>query len=236
MILAPQKESEVPGIVDATEGQLVSKNYGIFAEKSLVRPENCIIEGAPQMKKALPIFLFSLGCAAFFPATASALSMSPRPNPQPSKFVFKDASGKATSVDVVQNYQPTKIARPFMTADRQLDPKLTRAATIAEERAHAHSRRQCWHAVKEALLASGVISSRPTTAYAKQAGQELVSNYGFRQLPVSDPYQAPVGSVLVYNASRAAGHVEIRTKDGFVSDFRSKTPSRRPLLGIFVKS
>jgi len=211
-------------------------NYGIFAEKSLVRPENCIIEGAPQMKKALPIFLFSLGCAAFFPATASALSMSPRPNPQPSKFVFKDASGKATSVDVVQSYQPTKIARPFTTADRQLDPKLTRAATIAEERAHAHSRRQCWHAVKEALLASGVISSRPTTAYAKQAGQELVSNYGFRQLPVSDPYQAPVGSVLVYNASRAAGHVEIRTKDGFVSDFRSKTPSRRPLLGIFVKS
>ena len=217
-------------------GQLISKNYGIFAEKSLVRPENCIIEGAPQMKKALPLFLFSLGCAAFFPATASALSMSPRPNPQPSKFVFKDASGKATSVDVVQSYQPTKIARPFTTADRQLDPKLTRAATIAEERAHAHSRRQCWHAVKEALLASGVISSRPTTAYAKQAGQELVSNYGFRQLPVSDPYQAPVGSVLVYNASRAAGHVEIRTQNGFVSDFRSKTPSHRPLLGVFVKS
>jgi len=217
-------------------GQLISKNYGIFAEKSLVRPENCIIEGAPQMKKALPIFLFSLGCAAFFPATASALSMSPRPNPQPSKFVFKDASGKATSVDVVQSYQPTKIARPFTIADRQLDPKLMRAATIAEERAHAHSRRQCWHAVKDALLASGVISSRPTTAYAKQAGQELVSNYGFRKLTVSDPYQAPVGSVLVYNASRAAGHVEIRTKDGFVSDFRSKTPSRRPLLGIFVKS
>ncbi len=190
------------------------------------------------MKKALSISLFSLGCAAFFPATASALSMSPPPrsNPQPSKFVFKDASGKATSVDVVQSYQPTKIVRPFTTADRQLDPKLMRAATIAEERAHAHSRRQCWHAVKEALLASGVISSRPTTAYAKQAGQELVSNYGFRKLPVSDPYQAPVGSVLVYNASRAAGHVEIRTQNGFVSDFRSKTPSRRPLLGIFIKS
>ena len=129
-----------------------------------------------------------------------------------------------------------KSSRPFATADRQLDPKLMRAATIAEERAHAHSRRQCWHAVKEALLASGAISSRPTTEYAKQAGQELVNNYGFRKLAVNDPYQAPVGSVLVYNADRAAGHVEIRTKDGFVSDFRSKTPSRRPLLGVFVKS
>ena len=193
------------------------------------------------MRKILPITLLAVSCAALFPATVSALSMSPPPraNPQPSKFVFKDASGKATSVDVIQSYQPTKIMRPFATgakSDRQLDPKLMRAATIAEERAHAHSRRQCWHAVKEALLASGVISSRPKTEYAKQAGQELVNNYGFRKLPMNDPYQAPVGSVLVYNANRAAGHVEIRTKDGFVSDFRSKTPSHRPLLGIFVKS
>ena len=164
------------------------------------------------------------------------MSPPPRANPQPSKFVFKDASGKATSVGVIQSYQPTKIVRTFTTADRQLDPKLVRAASIAEERAHAHSRRQCWHAVKEALLASGAISSRQTTVYAKQAGQELVNDYGFRKLPVNDPYQAPVGSVLVYNADRAAGHVEIRTKDGFVSDFRSKTPSRRPLLGVFVKS
>ena len=190
------------------------------------------------MRKILPITLLSVSCAALFPATVSALSMSPPPraNPQPSKFVFKAASGKATSADVIQSYQSTKIARPFTTADRQLDPKLMRAATIAEERAHAHSRRQCWHAVKEALLASGVISSRPKTEYAKQAAQELVNNYGFRKLPLNDPYQAPVGSVLVYNANRAAGHVEIRTKDGFVSDFRSKTPSHRPLLGVFVKS
>ena len=189
------------------------------------------------MQKILPPILFSIGCAVLLPATASALSTAaPNPPPQtPSKFVFKDASGKPISVDVVDKYQPKKIVQPFAKVDRQLDPKLARAASIAEERAHAHSRRQCWHYVKEALLASGVVRSRPTTVYAKQAGQELVTNFGFKQLPVSDPYQAPVGSVLVYNASRAAGHVEIRTKDGFVSDFRSKTPSRRPLLGVFVK-
>ena len=186
------------------------------------------------MQKILPLALVSLGCAALFPATASAATPA-HPQP-PSKFVFKDASGKATSVDVVDKYQPNKIMRPFAKVDRKVDPKLMRAATIAEERAHAHSRRQCWHYVKEALLAAGVIRSRPTTAYAKEAGQELVSNFGFKQLPVNDPYQAPIGSVLVYNANRAAGHVEIRTKDGFVSDFRSKTPSRRPLLGVYVKS
>ena len=187
------------------------------------------------MRKILPPILLSLGCAVLLAATASATT-PPNNSQQPSKFVFKDPSGRATSVDVVEKYQPNKIVRPFAKIDGKVDPKLMRAASIAEERAHAHSRRQCWHAVKEALLASGAISSRPKTEYAKQAGQELVNNYGFRKLSVNDPYQAPVGSVLVYNANRAAGHVEIRTKDGFVSDFRSKTPSHRPLLGVFVKS
>src|SRR5205809_1032133 len=93
-----------------------------------------------------------------------------------------------------------------------------------------------WHYVKEALVAAGVVKSRPQTTLAKQAGQELVNNYGFKKLPVSDPYQAPVGAVLVYGAKCAAGHVEIRTENGFASDFRSKTPSRRPLLGVFAKS
>ena len=186
------------------------------------------------MQKMLPLALLSFGCAVFLPA--AALATTPAHSQPPSKFVFKDASGKPMSVDVVDKYQPSKIVRPFAKLDRKVDPKLMRAATIAEERAHAHSRRQCWHYVKEALLAAGVIKSRPTTAYAKQAGQELVNNFGFKQLPVNDPYQAPIGSVLVYNANRAAGHVEIRTKDGFVSDFRSKTPSKRPLLGVYVKS
>ena len=128
-----------------------------------------------------------------------------------------------------------KLCIPFGN-DSKIDPKLRRAATIAEERARAHSLSKCWHYVKEALVAAGVVKSRPQTTLAKQAGQELVNNYGFKKLPVTDPYQAPVGAVLVYGAKRAAGHVEIRTEDGFVSDFRSKTPSRRPLLGIFAKS
>ena len=113
---------------------------------------------------------------------------------------------------------------------------VTSAATIAEERAHAHSLKKCWHFVKEALVAAGAVKSRPQTTLAKQAGQELVNNYGFKKLVVSDPYQAPVGAVLVYGASQAAGHVEIRTQNGFVSDFVSKTPSRRPLIGVFAKS
>jgi hypothetical protein len=152
------------------------------------------------------------------------------------RFVFKDAQGKMQSAEIVTKYRSDKIVHPFAKIDPKLDPKLSRAATIAEERAHAHSRSQCWHYVKEALLAAGVISSRPKTELAKQAGQELVTGYGFKKLAVRDPFAAPVGAVLVYGAKHAAGHVEIRTKDGFVSDFHSKKPSQRPLLGIYAKS
>jgi len=40
----------------------------------------------------------------------------------------------------------------------------------------------------------------------------------------------------VYGARKAAGHVEIRTVDGFVSDFKSSVPSPRPLVGVYTKS
>ncbi len=151
------------------------------------------------------------------------------------KFVFTDADGKTDSAEIVSKYAPKKIVRPFAKVDPSIDPKLRRAASIAEERAHAHSREQCWHYVKEALVASGAVTSYPKTVNAKDAAKELVSNYGFKKLPVRDPYRAPVGSVLVYNNKSGAGHVEIRTTNGFASDFRSKIPSPRPLIGVYSK-
>jgi hypothetical protein len=183
------------------------------------------------MRKITPYLILCLFGITFCPRPAAALNFSaPKP-----KFGFTDAAGKKQSIEIVDKYYPKKIVRPFGN-DSKIDPKLRRAATIAEERARAHSLSKCWHYVKEALVAAGVVKSRPQTTLAKQAGQELVNNYGFKKLPVTDPYQAPVGAVLVYGAKRAAGHVEIRTENGFASDFRSKTPSRRPLLGIFAKS
>ena len=152
-----------------------------------------------------------------------------------SHFSFKSAEGKKESVPVISQYYPKQIVYPFGRVDRHIDGRLMQAASIAEERAHAHSRSRCWHYVKEALLASGAIESRPKTELARDAAQELVSNYGFKRLPVTDPFSAPVGSVLVYGTSRSVGHVELRTRNGFVSDFRSPTPSHRPLLGVYAK-
>jgi len=152
-----------------------------------------------------------------------------------SRFSFKTLGGKSESVPVITQYYPKQIVYPYGKVDRHIDSRLMQAATIAQERAHAHSRSRCWHYVKDALLASGVIDSRPKTELARDAAADLVSNYGFKRLPVSDPFSAPVGSVLVYGTGRSVGHVELRTRDGFVSDFRSKTPSHRPLVGVYAK-
>jgi hypothetical protein len=152
-----------------------------------------------------------------------------------SRFSFKTPGGKKESVPVITQYYPNQIVYPYGKIDRHIDGRLMQAATIAQERAHAHSRSRCWHYVKDALLASGVVDSRPKTELARDAAAELVGNYGFKRLPVTDPFSAPVGSVLVYGTARSVGHVEIRTRDGFVSDFRSKIPSRRPLLGVYAK-
>lgn len=114
------------------------------------------------------------------------------------------------------------------------DKRMIMAAQIAAERAHKHSTMRCWSYVKNALVSAHVISSRPTTGYAKQAGDELQSKYGFKKLAINDPYKAPLGSVLVYGG-KGAGHVEIRTAKGFVSDFTTEHASRRPLIGVYVK-
>jgi len=114
------------------------------------------------------------------------------------------------------------------------DQRMIRAAEIALKRAQKKTSWHCWRSVKDALLAAEAIPTRPTTAWAKQAGDELCEKYGFMKLKLSDPYRAPVGAVIVYGGPDA-GHVELRTSSGFVSDFVSSSPYPRPLVGIYVK-
>ncbi len=113
-------------------------------------------------------------------------------------FVLKDASGRALSVPLVGKQEQFKLGK----TDSRLNPSLARAATIAQERAYAHSKSRCWRYVKQALVAAGAVSSYPKSALAKQAGDELVRDFGFKKLAVKDPYAAPVGAVLVYGGKR----------------------------------
>lgn len=202
------------------------------------------------MRKTTILSTILCGCALTVSANAArteSLSFKPQsvfkqrngeaPSaPAKSEFVFKDRNGKTVAAPIVSEYQKKRIVHPMAKVDPRLDPRFIRAASIADERAYAHSKSRCWRYVKQALVASGLVSSYPKTALAKQAGDELVRDYGFKKLPIRDPYAAPVGSVLVYYKGRSnAGHVEIRTRTGFVSDFRSKDACRAALVGVYAK-
>ncbi len=184
------------------------------------------------MRKHVVISFLCVGLIAVSATVVHAESSGP----SNSRFYYKDSKGTVRSAAVIHEYQRVPIVHPFANIDPRLDPRLRRAATIAEERANASTKARCWRYVKQALLASGTITTYPKTSNACQAGEELMRDYGFKRLAVRDPYAAPVGAVLVYShGSKGAGHVEIRTRDGFVSDFRSKNRCRYPLLAVYAK-
>jgi hypothetical protein len=134
-----------------------------------------------------------------------------------------------------QKLDPSKLSLFGPQAGKfKYDKRMIHAAEIAAARARAHSTSRCWKFVKDALLAAKIIDTRPKTGYAKEAAAELTNDYGFKRIRETNPYKAPVGSVLVYGG-KGAGHVEFRTAQGFVSDFVSLKPSPRPLIGIYVK-
>lgn len=170
-----------------------------------------------------------VGSAAFLHAEGLVKSTS--------HFYYQDPNGGVSSARVVHRYWSESIVHPFAKIDSRIDMKLMRAASFAQERAHAQSRAHCWQAVKEALLASGVVDRYPKTSYGYQAGDELVRDFGFQKLDgIDDPYDAPVGAVLVYDhGANGAGHVELRTKDGFVSDYHSKNRCKFRLIAAYAK-
>jgi hypothetical protein len=187
------------------------------------------------VRKVTPLTII---CGCFLAASVTAkpqpfapVRAIPTSDASSKPFFLKDASGRALSVPLVGRQEQFKLGK----TDSRLNPSLARAATIAQDRAYAHSKSRCWRYVKQALVAAGAISSYPKSALAKQAGDELVRDFGFKKLAVKDPYAAPIGAVLVYGG-RGAGHVEIRNKTGFVSDFRAAKPSKRRLLGVYAKA
>ena len=153
--------------------------------------------------------------------------------PSSPRFHYRTPVGSHHSARIIRRYW-VPVVRPDARVDTRLDPRLRRAATIAQERANARSKSRCWRYVKEALLASGVINSYPKTHYATQAGEELVRSYGFKRMPVRDQFAAPIGAVLVFGHG-ATGHVVIRTKTGFASDYWTKNRCKYPLVAVYGK-
>lgn len=155
---------------------------------------------------------------------AAPMAGAAQPSPAPRRGLLEILFGSGSGLGV--------FARP---ADEvAMDERMVDAVRVAERSARSRSIDRCWRYVKRALKKAGVVDCYPRTAFAKQAAVELPERYGFTEIEVTDPFDAPVGSVLVYGG-RGAGHVELRTETGFVSDHASLKPSPRPLIGVFIK-
>jgi hypothetical protein len=163
---------------------------------------------------------------------AAALTAAPKPAWADMYFGSYGSGSLAYSPGFI-SYTFTPKA-PRARRDRRIDPRLIEAAHIAEVNAFPRSTMRCWRYVKQALVQAGAVSGYPATNYACQAGNELTSRYGFVRLPIHDPYNAPVGAVLVYEGG-GAGHVEIRTEHGFASDYRSPWRCKYRLIGVYAK-
>ena len=176
-------------------------------------------------------FLGFLSCCALLSTTLDVRSEGLATSR--TRFYYSNFDGSVGSARIMRHYWGPVI-HPDAAVDPRLDPRLRRAATIAQERANARSRSRCWQYVKTALVESGVINSYPKTNYATQAGDELVQSYGFKRLPIHDQFAAPVGAVLVFGHG-AEGHVVIRTKTGFVSDYWTSNRCKYPLVAVYGK-
>jgi hypothetical protein len=134
-------------------------------------------------------------------------------------------------------------AAPYYAREADLDRGVNSDLRLAAAYCQTHAlttgqQKLCWRRVKEALVQSGAVSSYPSTPYAYQAGNELVSRYGFRKINIHNPYDAPVGAILVYKDNGEAGgcgHTEIRTLHGFASDYISRGYCKFRLTGVYVK-
>src|SRR5437879_13206874 len=114
----------------------------------------------PKTSPLTPHFTLICACGLLFSTAAQGQAVASAK----SRFVFKDADGKTDSAEVVTKYAPKKIVHPFAKMDGSVDPKLRRAASIAEERAHAHSREPCWSYLTQGVLDSGAFNSYPQSA------------------------------------------------------------------------
>lgn len=133
-----------------------------------------------------------------------------------------------------------------------------RAGDYAQSHVLPRSAGKCYRYVKQALQATGAVNTYLEGVAAKGAGPQLekqgfVNVLGKPGANIRSPYDAPPGAVLVYGAAPGAtdknaqyGHIEIRTRDGFASDYfstRARTGDAsagldgrgRVLIGVYIK-
>ena len=118
-----------------------------------------------------------------------------------------------------------KAAKPLKRVPKVTDGSSKHRKTGPLRAPHAQT-----HTIGRGIRPAKIVFS-PAKALSKK---HPLSRGALKKLSTKDPYAAPVGAVIVYGG-RDAGHVELRTESGFASDFASRRPYPRPVLGIYVK-
>jgi hypothetical protein len=116
----------------------------------------------------------------------------------------------------------------------------------------------CFRYVKKALIDAGLVNDRSGKPYylpgaSPQLAGPTFKKQGFTNLletpyarQIKSAYDAPVGAILIYGGGKW-GHAEIRTADGFISDYfnpRARTGDKalgksgknRKLIGVYIKT
>jgi hypothetical protein len=128
-------------------------------------------------------------------------------------------------------------------AQRYSNSPQVRRMIAAMERRAGGSQGLCYRYVKNGLLSGGLVNTYLAGGSAFMAGPQL-QRQGFRNVINSlggDPRRAPIGAVLVYDGG-PHGHIEVRTPNGFISDYRSSNPRTgngtqgrgRRLIGVYI--
>jgi LysM repeat protein len=171
---------------------------------------------------------------------------------------------KEQKLELTQTIQTTDVPRQNPRPVQQNNGALVagsdalKVADTARSGVLPKSQSKCYAYVKKALQRSGAVSDYIPGVAAKNAGTELKKR-GFQNIlddpsyGIQSPYDAPPGAVLVYGAAPGAtdknaqyGHIEVRTRDGFASDYFSPHARTgdaenglegrgRVLIGVYIK-
>ena len=147
------------------------------------------------------------------------------------------------SMQDINNNTPDGVVR----SSENMDELAERSRQLADSnsplvRGQSRDGAHCWAGVKTSLMKTGLVDKYPETVHAYQAGSDLERN-GFSRLNITDPREAPNGSVIVYGRTptHTSGHIEIKSTDRsgntkWVSDVSRNNPSSSmPITGIYVK-
>ena len=152
--------------------------------------------------------------------------------------------------ETLRAYQDSQAVKDMVASVRSgaVKSRNQRRAIIGSKPA-SESLGRCLMYVKFAMLDGGFFSSYPSGMYAsnfspaleRQGFVNLMSGNGYE---ITDPKDAPVGSVIVYEntpGTKTPGHIEIKLSDtDYGSDYiddqpRSETSSNRKIIGIYAK-